>query len=91
MTNITPLPGQSIFDIALMTYGIAEAAYDIALANDIDITDDVEGKLLDIPNGVKNKKVTEYYAINSITPATFFESPLVDLRIFDETFDKTFN
>jgi len=71
MNTITPLPGQSIFDIALMTCGIAEAAYDIALANDINITDSVEGVALAIPGSIeKNKKVVEYYAINLIEPAT---------------------
>ena len=70
MTTITVLPGQSIFDIAIMSYGIAERAYDIAMANGINITDDVEGVALMIPELEKNKKTVEYYTINSIKPAT---------------------
>jgi hypothetical protein len=87
-----PLSGQSILDIALMTCGMVEAAYDIALANDIDITDNVEGKLLVIPAELtKNKKVVEYYTINEVKPATLFESPQIYFGTFDETFDETFD
>jgi hypothetical protein len=71
MTTITPLPGQSIFDCALMVCGITESAYDIALAAGVSVTDNVEGMELAVPEGVeKNKKVVEYYSINSIAPAT---------------------
>lgn len=91
MTIITALPGQSIFDIALMSTGVAEAAYDIALANGIDITDSVVGKPLTIPANVeKNKRVVEYYTINLVKPATFFETPHTKIRTFDESFDESF-
>jgi hypothetical protein len=92
MTTITALSGQSIFDIALMTCGAVEAAYDIAIANNVEMTYNVEGKLLVIPAAVeKNKRVVEYYAINGIMPATYFEAPTVaGGKIFDETFDNTF-
>jgi hypothetical protein len=74
MTTITVLSGQSIFDIALMTCGVAEAAYDIALANNVDITDNIEGKVLVIPDALeKNKKMVDYYTVNKIAPATDFE------------------
>jgi len=91
MRTITPLSGQSIVDVALMTCGTAEAAYDIALANNVDITDNVEGKLLVIPLEVeKNKKTVEYYTINEIKPATYFTDTQTYIEIFDETFDETF-
>ncbi|MDR0206048.1 MAG: hypothetical protein LBI45_02160 [Bacteroidales bacterium] len=74
MRTISPLSGQSIFDIALMTCGVAEMAYDIALANEVGVTDDVENILLVIPEDAeKNRKVVEYYTINSVTPATDIE------------------
>ena len=74
MTTITPLSGQSIFDIALITCGAAEAAYDIARSNNISITDDIEGVELTIDdNMVINKKVVEYYMINNIKPATTWQ------------------
>ena len=68
--EITVRSNQSIFDIAMMTCGIAEVAYDIALANNVSITDNMVGKTLVIPEVIKNKKIVEYYTINSITPAT---------------------
>jgi hypothetical protein len=91
MNTITPLPGQSIVDIALMTCGVAEAAYDIAIENGVDITDDVDGMILNIPYEVeKNKRIVEYYAVNSVKPATWFTDPDGKMKIFDETFDETF-
>ncbi|MCL2290818.1 MAG: hypothetical protein FWC34_09000 [Bacteroidetes bacterium] len=90
MTTITPLFGQSIFDIALKTCGIAEAAYDIALASGVSITDNVEGDLLVVPEVEKNKRIVEYYAINSISPATDYQEKTKKHRIFDYTFDYTF-
>ena len=88
MTTITPLSEQSIFDIALMTCGIAEAAYDIALASGVSITDNVEGKLLVVPAEIeKNKRVVEYYAINKIAPATEYQEKTKKHRIFDYTFE----
>ncbi len=77
MTTITVLSGQSMFDIALMTCGIAEAAYDIAMANGVSITGtgNVEINSLTVPESIeKNKRVVEYYAINSLSPATDFET-----------------
>jgi len=83
---------QSIFDIALMACGAVGAAYDIALANNVDITDNVEGKLLVIPLELaKNKRVVEYYTINTVAPATLFETPHTYYGTFDETFDTTFD
>jgi len=70
MTTITPLSGQSIFDIALMKCGVAEAVYDIARSNNISITDNIEGMDITVGNTETNKKVVEYYTVNKITPAT---------------------
>jgi hypothetical protein len=64
------LDGQSIFDIALIACGDATAAYQIAILNNINITDDLTpGQELIVPD-VVNQDVVTYYANNSLSPAT---------------------
>jgi len=74
MTTVTPLSGQSIFDVALMTCGIAEAAYDIAVDNRVSVTDDVVGLDLSVADNISaNKRVVEFYSVNKISPATDYD------------------
>lgn len=64
---------QSIFDLALQYYGSIEAAFDIASANGLSVTDDVEvGTELTEPTSVTlvNSDIVTYYSVNSIQPAT---------------------
>lgn len=62
--------GQSLFDIACIYLGAAEAAIQIALLNDISITDDLAvGQELKLPD-VVNRDIVNYYANNGINPAT---------------------
>ena len=64
------LEGQSLLDIAIQCCGSAEAAYDIALLNNISITDDLAaGRELTIPASV-NASVVTYYTQKGIRPAT---------------------
>ena len=68
--EIKVLNGQSLFDIAIQAAGTVEAVFDIALANGISITDDLEpGTVLVVP-AVLNRQVAEYYRVNNIRPAT---------------------
>jgi hypothetical protein len=68
--EIKVLNGQSLFDIAIQAAGSVEAAFDIALANGVSITDELQpGTILVIP-AVVNKRVADYYRSNSIKPAT---------------------
>ena len=68
--EIKVLNGQSLFDIAIQAAGSVEAVFDIALANGISITDDLEpGTVLVVP-AVLNRQMAEYYRINNIRPAT---------------------
>jgi hypothetical protein len=69
--EITAQNNQSLFDIALMVSGSAEAAFDIALENGMSITDTLtQGQVLQYSGTPINKKVVEYYVINDIKPAT---------------------
>jgi hypothetical protein len=75
---------QTIIDIAVMTTGDAAQAVDIAINNNISITDQVsELNVQSVDN-----LITQHYKINKFTPATdFIEEPY---KIFDYTFDETF-
>lgn len=59
--------GQTLFDIALRECGATEAAWDIAVANGVAITD-IPANVDLVP--ISNIKIVEHYAINNITPAT---------------------
>ncbi len=80
MRTITTLDRQTLFDIALQAYGRAEAAYDIALANDLVLSDTpAPGTILMLPNVERtDKAVVDYYALNGITPATAASQEEVD-------------
>lgn len=75
---------QTLIDIAIITKGDPLAAFDIALENNISITDSInEVETHEIVN-----TTTNYYKINKFKPATgYTEEPY---KIFDFTFDETF-
>lgn len=74
MTTITPADRQSLLDIALQTSGSVEAAYDLAAANDVSVSEPLEpGMLLDTV-AVADRKVFERYAARQIQPATELSS-----------------
>jgi hypothetical protein len=63
------LPNQSIFDIALMLSGSSEAAFQLALQNNISITDNIAGIELTEP-AIINRQIVNHYKQNNILPAT---------------------
>ena len=71
MRTIKLRSGQSLWDIALQELGNIEAAYDIAVLNDVSIADDVAaGTQLVIPETPKDPDMLNYYKKNNIQPAT---------------------
>lgn len=90
--KVTVLSNQSLTDIALQVYGSVEGVFMLASENGLNVTDKIKvGQTLeyDVEN-IINKRIVQYYAENDIHPATAFEGDL-DYRIFDETYDLTFN
>jgi len=75
--KITVLSQQSLFDIAIQTTGSAEAAFDLALANDMPLTEDPA--LIEDPSSGPgltpvasvNKGIVSYYADCRLEPATW--------------------
>ncbi|MDR2064396.1 MAG: hypothetical protein LBP85_01600 [Prevotellaceae bacterium] len=78
--EVKVLNNQSLFDIAIRELGSAEAAFDIALANNIGITDDLQPRqVLQIPqiqSDYVKKQTVDYYKINDIKPATAIDSEI---------------
>ncbi len=83
---------QSLFDMAVQIAGNVEAAFDLALINGLSITDDLAiGSELKKVEAIK-KDITNYYINRNVIPATATtEIDLSTHRIFDNTFDNTFN
>ena len=89
---ISVLQGQTFFDIAIQVSGSAEAAFEMALINSIGITDELTSEMVLLPAGILNKQIATYYQDKQINPATGLgSSPGSTNRIFDYTFDFTFN
>jgi hypothetical protein len=59
---------QTLLDIAIQYCGDAQAAFEIALLNDVSLNDS-ETITLEIPPAY-NRRVVEYYYNNNIKPAT---------------------
>ena len=72
MPNTTVKPNQSIFDIALQEYGIAEAAFDIVAANGLDLNVDLKvNQELVLPEVAgADTEVVEYIKSEGIVIAT---------------------
>lgn len=70
--KITIIDKQNLLDIALQTSGTIESVFEIALQNQVSITDEVTpGVGLIIPDGLlQNKDVLNYYIQQTILPAT---------------------
>jgi len=85
----TVLEGQSLLDIALQELGSLEGTYALAVLNGLSLTDSLAaGMLLQLPD-VVDKRIVNYYSERNIRPATLFD-PETKQRIFDDTFDFTF-
>lgn len=69
---VTVLHNQSLFDISIQVYGSISYVFDLALANGLSITSDLEpGQQIEVPKiEVENTSIRDYYAANGIKPAT---------------------
>jgi len=91
-SNLIPvIQGQTFFDIAIQEFGSVEAAFQFATLNEFSVTDGlVPGALLQ-KTTVINKNILSYYQNKNIKPATGLSLSMVRTKIFDYTFDFTFN
>lgn len=83
MNKVRVLQRQSLLDIALQETGTIEAAFDIAVANGISITDYVPGTILTIPDTAPvNEQILAYYKTNFISPATSEEFKITSSGLY---------
>lgn len=85
------LARQTWLDIALILTGDADMAYEIAKENGFDVSDmPTVGQEIRYSGGVANRQVFDFYASHGIVPATAIADEDSDIKIFDYTFDFTF-
>jgi len=79
------LQGQTLIDIAVQELGSAEAAYGLAVLNNLSVTDElVPGQELQLPT-VTNRSISDYYNNKGIKPATSETVIITDVsRVFFE-------
>ena len=89
---ITVLPNQTLLDIAIQEYGVAEAVFLLAQENRISPTDRLNaGMVLKRPDVTMNKEMENYCKANRVSPATLENSRSdITLRIFTEEFTEEF-
>lgn len=89
---ITVLPNQTLLDIAIQEYGVAEAVFLLAQENKISPTELLTvGMQLKRPDVILNKEMEIYCKGNRVSPATLENSRSdITLRIFTEEFTKQF-
>jgi len=80
---ITIRPQQSVFDLAVQTYGRPEAAVQLAFENDRSLTDELVpgGELLEVSFENPKTEITAFYTKKEIYPATAImdgESAIID-------------
>lgn len=70
--QIVVLHNQSLLDVCLQHTGSIESVFELAMANDLAITDDVQaGQILELPEGIAmDKDILNYYKAKNIQPAT---------------------
>jgi hypothetical protein len=90
--KVTVVNNQCLADVAVQVYGSAEAVFTLANENNLSVTDLLTaGQQLDFSSeNIVNKRVADYYKANNVHPVTGFDGD-VDSRLFDETFDNSFN
>lgn len=78
------LNNQSLIDLAIQTAGSAAAAYNIAAANGLSVTDDLAAGVELAGVDVVNKAVADYFKNRGLKPATKTETSDTTDRIFFE-------
>jgi hypothetical protein len=72
MKVVQVLKNQSLFDLSIQSYGSIEAVIDMALENDLSVTDELEtGAEINMPElSIARLAIVRYYEKNKIKPAT---------------------
>jgi hypothetical protein len=93
--SVIVLNNQSLLDIAIQEFGSAAAAYNIAIMNDLNITDNLKaGQILELPTvesvGSFSRPIANYYKSRGLKPATAITGDK-KRGVFSRTFSRIFN
>lgn len=79
LESVKILTFQNILDIAIQKYGSIEAMFDLAVANNIHITQDlIPGSALELPSIEYKAEYANYFKFRKIEPATANTFTLLD-------------
>lgn len=75
------LEGQSLFDIAVQQAGSVEAAFALAVANNVSISAEVPAgtKLVNVP--IVNTRMAEYFKLKNLKPATYTSNSESEVKL----------
>ena len=71
MKEVKVLSGQSLLDVAIQESGAVEAAFDMALLNEISITGALVAGCVLLVSGVAGKLTVDRYRAKRLKPATY--------------------
>lgn len=83
------LAGQTVLDIAIQEAGSIEAAYALALANGVSITDEMSGTVTTVD--VVKQAVVDYYTAKNLAPSSAISKTNSDEGIFTDNFQSEFS
>lgn len=85
MGKIVVLEGQTLIDLAIQQCGSVEAAFQLAVENDLSVTDELSAGLELSSIDPVERPVAQYYEAKRLKPATsdLLESEVDPNRIFD--------
>ena len=92
MRKVIVQSGQTIADVAVQEYGSFEAAVELAIANDIGITDHVQGgsELRKIDKSY-NKPVKDYCKVEGAQPTSTIQKEDGTTSIFTQPYTYTYD
>lgn len=90
--DVTTLPGQTLWDVAVATKGSWEAGIDMARSVGVSMTDQPHpGAVYSVPQKTYDRTMERYVLTHRLEPATAGEMSPLSIRIFTSAFSAEFS
>ncbi len=90
--DVTTLPGQTLWDVAVATKGSWEAGIDMARSADVSMTGPQKaGAVYPVPPKTYDRTMERYALTHRLEPATAGEISPLSIRIFTSAFSAEFS
>lgn len=90
--DVTMLPGQTLWDVAVATKGSWLAGIDMARSRGLSMTDTLRaGEVFPIPTRTYDRTMERYALTHRLEPATAGEMSPLSIRIFTSAFSAEFS